>query len=222
MIKIAAVLTGDLIASTKASPSATDRAMDALSTAARRLSYETEHDTLFTRETRFTRYRGDGWQIYLDAPNPVLRACLLLIASLRASDCGLSTRISAGMGTVTQLGRSGLSDASGDAFTISGHGLDGMPRSKRLIIHGSKRLMNWHTAIFDLADSQSRRWSREQAEAIALDLDPECPPTQAEMAERLGITRQALQARLSGAGRNFLSAALYAFESSGYPNEDFQ
>ncbi len=42
------------------------------------------------------------------------------------------------------------------------------------------------------------------------------------MAEKLGITRQALQARLSGAGRAFLSSALFAFEQGDYTNEDFQ
>jgi predicted DNA-binding protein (UPF0251 family) len=172
-------------------------------------------------DSRFTRYRGDGWQVLLDAPGNALRTCIYLTAKLKASDCGLATRISVGLGVVNSLGTNDLSDASGDAFIISGYGLDNMPRSRRFAIAGNKDLGKWHTAIYDQADWQSSRWSREQAEAVALALDP-ANHRQEEMAKRLGISRQALQARLSSAGLHALTAAFDAFESADNPNEDFQ
>jgi hypothetical protein len=48
-----------------------------------------------------------------------------------------------------------------------------------------------------------------------LALNPE-GPTQAEMAAKLGITRQAMQARLSGSGLAAMTTALIAFEGSDF------
>jgi biotin operon repressor len=50
-------------------------------------------------------------------------------------------------------------------------------------------------------------WSREQAEAVAMALQPEDHPTQAQMAARLGISRQAVAARLQAAGFANIKAA---------------
>jgi hypothetical protein len=206
MEKRAAVLTGDLIGSTGAGPNAVDHAMRALADAAAHLSQEAACDT------RFTRFRGDGWQIYLDHPRHALRAALLMTAALRATEKGLATRISVGIGQITRLGDKGLSDASGDAFVISGHGLDLMPKSKRLVIAGGGVDAKWHTPIFDLVEWQSGRWSREQAEAVMLALGPDRPSFR-DIAAGLGISRQALQARLSSAGYHALEEALHTFET---------
>ena len=205
MMTIGAVLTGDLIASTDATHDDVDDAMAVLSTAAMRVS-----DWVNT-STRFTRFRGDGWQMFLSDPSLTLRCCLFLIASLRASNIGLTTRISVGIGNTDRLGQASLSDASGEAFIISGHGLDHMAKSKRLDIAGAGDLNIWQMAIFDLVAWQSGRWSREQAEAAMIALEPGIN-AQAEIAARLGITRQAVQARLNTAGIPALQNALRAFE----------
>lgn len=209
MGQIAAVLTGDLVASTEAGPAATDRAMDALCLAARRLSDWAGADT------RFTRHRGDGWQICIGVPGLVLRGTIMLTATLRASGTGLGTRISAAIGEVDRLGEGDLSAASGAAFTIAGQNLDAMSRGARLCFGGPQPIGLWPEAIFDLIDWQSRRWSAEQAEAVALALDP-AEPTQADLAARLGITRQALQARLQTAGFASLQTPLRAFEAQDW------
>ncbi len=206
MEHIVAVLTGDLIGSTGAGPDAVDRAMRALADTAAQLSQEAESDT------RFTRFRGDGWQVYLDHPRHALRAILLMTATMRAADNGLATRISVGIGQVTRLGTQGLSDASGEAFVISGHGLDQMPKSKRLTIAGGGGDAKWHSPIFDLVEWQSGKWSREQAEAVMLALGPD-RPSYRDIAAALGISRQALQARLSSAGYYAVEAALHRFEN---------
>jgi hypothetical protein len=212
MIDMGAVLTGDLIASTDATPEAVDDAMAVLSSAADRVSEWTHTNTVFTR------FRGDGWQMFLSSPGLTLRCCLLLIASLRASHIGLATRISVGIGTTGRLGQGSLSDASGEAFVISGHGLDTMAKTKRLEIAGAWDVNAWQTAIFDLVEWQSGRWSREQAEAVVIAIEPGIH-AQADMAAQLGITRQAMQARLNGAGQPALTSALRAFELASY-NKD--
>jgi hypothetical protein len=209
MVYFGAVLTGDLIASSEAAPDVVDKAIATLASAASKITDWT------TADTRFTRFRGDGWQMFLPFPGLALRYTLYLVASLRASNIGLTTRISVGIGTIDAIGKQSLSDARGEAFVISGHGLDNMAKNKRLEIAGAWDVNTWQTAIFDLVEWQSSRWSREQAEAVMIALEPG-NTTQADMAALLGITRQALRARLYSAGQPALKHALNAFEMASY------
>ena len=78
------ILTGDLIGSTRSTPRATTAAMTALADAADTISAMTG------AATRFTRSRGDGWQLYL--PDTTY--------ALRATPQTLSTRIAIGVGPV--------------------------------------------------------------------------------------------------------------------------
>lgn len=198
-----AILTGDLIASTHA-PDRLARAMALLGGVADDLGQ------LSQIAPRFTRFRGDGWQCMVPA-GLALRAALLVAARLRAGDAGLQTRIAIGIGAVDSTGSRDLSDAFGPALTTSGRALDHMARGRVWAIAGA--VAPWHDALVALAEWHSARWSREQAEAMALTLTtPDM--TQSQAANRLGITRQAWQARLSGAGYPAWRPALFAFESA--------
>ena len=209
LMDTAAVITGDLIGSTGASTSDVDRAMAALSNAAQTISSWTKVDT------RFTRFRGDGWQVFLSEPSLVFRATLLLLAKLRSEGQGLMTRLSIAVGPVDRLGKTGLGDAAGTAFTLSGRNLDRMLSFRTFVFTDSRSTSEkkdyWKPATLDLAVWQASLWTREQAEAVALAIDMP-RPTDAELAERLGISRQAVQSRLKGSGLMATSRALLAFE----------
>jgi hypothetical protein len=197
-MKACAVLTGDLVGSTRFAPEAIERAMAVLSSAA--------------PEGHFTRYRGDGWQAVVAPPARALRAALGLIARLAAEDGLPATRIAIGLGPVESLGTADLSDARGAAFETSGRALDGIGRAARLAIDGTA-ITPLHRAIVALLDERSTRWTPEQARAIALALAP-AEPTQAEIAATLGISAQAVNYRLAGAGWNALRQAVSAWEGN--------
>lgn len=197
---LTAILTGDLIGST-ARPDAVAQAMVVLADVAATVA------TWSDEAPKFTRFRGDGWQMRVPVGQS-LRAALLVTAALRGTDA-LATRIALGIGPLTDAGTRDLSDAAGPAFTASGRALDHMARGQVWAIAGA--VPPWAGALVALAEWHSARWSREQAEAVALMLaDPSL--TQAAAAGRLGITRQAWQARLSGAGFAAWLPALRAFE----------
>lgn len=187
--RIHAVLTGDLIRSTHLPPQQADAAMSALEQAAQR----------WPGNLRFTRFRGDGWQVLLDRPQTALRIALSLTASLAAADTGLTTRIAIGFGTVTHLGTGDLSDARGTAFTRSGRALDHMPRNRRWAVAGGPTLPAWIPATLALAEWHSARWTAGQAAVVAEWLDP-VDRTQEDWASRMGLTRQAWKARFDGSG----------------------
>jgi hypothetical protein len=201
-----AVLTGDLIGSTEAAPEALERAMAVLADAARGVSGWTAG-----ADTRFTRYRGDGWQMHVAEPGLALRAALVLTARLRAADAGLATRAAIGIGRVDSMGSGDLADAHGPAFETSGHALDRMPRTRRLTIDG-EGITPLHRIVVDLLDERSARWTREQAEAMALHLAPD-NPTLTDIAPRLGISPQAVNYRLAGAGGTAIRHALRDWEA---------
>jgi hypothetical protein len=206
MTHLAAVLTGDLIGSTQAPAFQLESTMVLLSQTAQNID----------DDTRFTRFRGDGWQIYLQNAGHCLWACLLIMARIKAAPLGLATRISVGIGAVSSLGAADLSAAAGPAFTQSGRGLDDMDTAQTLAIRGDA-VDRLQKALFAFAAERANRWSREQAEAMALALTADAP-SRAAMAQTLGITRQAVDARLSAAGLRLLEEAHLAFVEaySGY------
>jgi hypothetical protein len=205
-----AVLTGDLVKSREAGSEAMENAIRILSATAHDLSEMTDADT------RFTRFRGDGWQLVLRSAGWALRACLLIMADLRASGIGVDTRISAGLGRYDSLGTTNLSDATGPAFFVSGHHLDLAPKRRRLLVAGGREQdQPWQTAIFDLIEHQVSGWTPPQAKAVAMALR-DGQMTQADIADDLGITRQAVQIRLAGAGYAALENALRAFEQPNW------
>jgi hypothetical protein len=200
-----AVLTGDLIASSAAPPEAVDRAMAELAdTVGRMAGWNIGVDP------RFTRWRGDGWQVMVRAPGYGLRAALCLIASLRAAKLQLSTRVSLGIGSLDHPGTTSLADARGSAFLTSGRALDQMKKPQRIAISG-EAMTPLHQGYGDLLAAITQRWSGEQAEAMVHALHPD-QSTLSDIAAELGISPQAVGYRLKGSFGAEIRHALRAWE----------
>lgn len=200
-----AVLTGDLIGSTQAGADAVKASMTVIVNTAREIGHWPKG-----KDTRFTRSRGDAWQLVIQEPADCLRAALMLQARLRAWPEGIPTRISIGIGRVHSLGTDSLADAEGPAFIASGQGLDQMGKSQRLVVFFG-RLTPFLQSVASLADELARRWTREQAQAMGLALQPH-DPTLEEMAPQLEISKQAVNYRLTGAGLRAIRLALRGWE----------
>lgn len=195
MTDFAAVLTGDLIASTRATVDQVEASMAQIAGLAARIG----------KTTRFTRYRGDGWQLYLDDPGLGLWAMLLIAANLKAHSV-LESRIALGLGDAYGGSTDNLVTAGGQAFIASGRALDALTPPQIITIAGEK-IDRLHQRLVALLDARISDWSREQAEVVAMALEPEDYPTQATMAARLNISRQAVASRLQAAGFAQIDAA---------------
>lgn len=195
----AAVLTGDLIGSTEVATAQVEAAMNVLAETAKKIG----------STTFFTRSRGDGWQLFLDDPGHCLWATVFLVANLRTAELGLETRISVGLGSA-ELRGSNLSEAWGTAFIASGRGLDEMPKGQMLALEG-EGTDAFQRRIFAFVEDRIRRWSREQAESMALTITGEDTLTQSELARLLGVTRQAIAARRQAAGYDLIVGAFNDF-----------
>lgn len=201
------VLTGDIVKSSALSDNALDAVMQALADTAQQMSGWPGE-----AEVRFERFRGDGWQMRLDAPGHALRACLFARAAIRAA-CDLGeTRIGVGIGEAQ--GQDSLAAASGSAFERSGRGLDAL---------GVHRL--WHIeagfesspaealagGLFAICDERSRHWTARQAD-IFLRLASPAAPAMIDVAETLAVKPQTIQTHFDRAGGHALLAAIQAFE----------
>ncbi|MFN4201483.1 MAG: hypothetical protein ACK4GM_00315 [Tabrizicola sp.] len=206
-VRPAAVLTGDLVASTRHPAATVDRAMQHLHDTARDIGVwcSPPHDT------RFTRYRGDGWQLVLAQPHHALRAAVVLQARLIA--IGLRTRIFIGIGAIERSGTDSLADASGEAFERSGRGLDALGDASTLGIDGSG-VTPEDQMIADLLGERIGRWTGPQAEAAAhLLASVEKVRTLSDIGARLGISPQAVNDRVRGAGCPTIASVLRRWEA---------
>lgn len=194
MESISAVLTGDLIGSTKAAQADVETTILCIS-------------KCFRPANLFTRFRGDGWQAFIPIGGKGLWEMLRVSAKLRAEG-RLDSRISLGLGTAT-VGTE-LASAHGEAFIASGRALAGMPKKARFAVDG-QGVTPVLQALVQLIDDRMQSWSHEQTEAAALAMDSVPMPTQQEIADRLGISRQAVAARFASAGFSSVASASWAF-----------
>ncbi len=206
-MKPLAVFTGDLIGSSDAAPDRVERAMAAIAETADNLV-----PLLGVESLRFTRFRGDGWQVLIGPPENIFRAATMFLADLRAANVDIETRMGIGIGDVASRGTRDLSDARGGAFIRSGHALDDMDPQDRIFIDSpDDPAAPWAEAALQTLAFLARRWSKEQAEAISLRmLKPEEPLM--ALAQHFNISRQAFSDRLSSAGYRPIEANLAAFE----------
>lgn len=214
MIKLAAVLTGDLVGSTRADPAQVERTMTVLEEHAALIGKATQADT------RFTRFRGDGWQIILQNPQNFLWVAVYFKALLRGgAPTLLANRIAIGLGTADSLGSVGLSAAKGKAFTNSGRALDAMVSAGQVIALAGEGTDDMQRCVMAFLAERISGWSPEQAQAVRLKLAPGTSPTQGEMAAHLGITRQAIGARLQAAGYPLIENACLVFRAHDFTKD---
>lgn len=208
-----AVLTGDLVRSSRLSQAELERARQCLSVAVAQA--RGWGAGVVAGELDF--FRGDAWQVVLADPAVSLRLALLQRALLRAAGLG-DTRVAIGIGTVTEIDRAKTSRSSGQSFVASGHALDGLVGRQRLVLvlaaSAPGPVGGLLSAISALCDVVVQRWTQRQAELVGLALDPRAG-THSELGARLepAITKQAVGKGLLASGWAGLVVALEQMES---------
>ena len=190
------VFTGDLVNSTEMSKDDLDAVMAAMDSLTRNLTSQTP-----SANTRFARRGGDGWQIACPADVNALTLALTVQANVRATLDNAQTRIAVASGAGTVDGN--LNSAHGPAFTASGQLLDRLD-GRRLMAHAAGGALD---AAFCLADHIAQDWTQAQARAMALKLLPGQLANRV-IGDRIGISRQAVDQALAGAGYAALHDAL--------------
>lgn len=208
--KTVAVLTGDVVHSTRMTGKARRRLHDALYSTSGELR---EHFCgLVPYDVDI--YRGDSWQLLVSAPHKALRVALYFRSRLRShfeSD-KVDTRVAIGVGSVDFLPEKGVSTGDGDAFRRSGWAFEELGRTGRMAFSGDGPHARCLDVAVELVDFPASHWTARQAYAVSQAL---LELTQEDIADgwiERAITQQAVAQHLSRAGWHAVDTALSFFE----------
>jgi hypothetical protein len=166
--KLHAVLTGDLVSSSRLSSNQSQQAMELLRTSAtifERCFSGTIHGNMDT-------FRHDSWQLLLNKPDQAFRAALFLRSALKMESDAVTkydTRISIGIGTVEYIAAERISDSRGPAFTLSGKGVDTMKGLSLALSIDTEDAEPWSDmilAVIPLLDCIATDWTPTESRAV--------------------------------------------------------
>ncbi len=162
--KIYAVLTGDLIGSSRFRIEEREEILSILKDSFKIISPD-------IIESPFGIFRGDSFQGVLSRPDEALKAALIIRSSLRSKfkerRPRLDARIAIGIGTIDYLPRDQAGEGDGEAFRNSGPELDKMKKGEQNSIIRTpwtdiNEELRTECALFD---ALIQRLTKEQAEA---------------------------------------------------------
>ncbi|MCK5130880.1 MAG: hypothetical protein KAR40_01860 [Candidatus Sabulitectum sp.] len=194
-----AVLTGDLVNSSKLTSMQSAKAMQWLRDAAKK--FETLYPQSISGE--LDTFRHDSWQMLMIKPELCLRASVYLRTALKLhsdTKARYDSRISIGFGEVEMIAKSRVSDSRGHAFAISGKNLDTMSRNRLMCgaqFNDSVAFKLFSNVALPLLDCVVTDWTSTEAQAVHGTLEGH---TQEKLAKLLppnprtgkDITRQAV------------------------------
>lgn len=190
---IAAVLTGDLIDSQGVED--TQDYINQLRTALQRLQAVCP----FSHEL----YRGDGFQLTLALATDAVRCAVLVRAALIAASPEherYDARIAIG------IGRAAEDNHYGEAFVLSGQGLDGMKRTSLGLFASDANLLDRMELPTAFAARVIEQWSRVEAETWLLHAT--LGVSQKALAEQLGKSQVTIHKALQRAEGNLIDRYL--------------
>lgn len=221
--RLYAVLTGDLIQSSRFNVQERKKILDSITSNLRKMTEIWKSLEILGPEI----YRGDSWQILLSEPHLAMRTAFYLRAGLKTQHQA-DTRVSIGIGTVDHLPKKSLAQADGEAFRFSGTGLDILDKKEKMVcwliqpVNMNKfqpvsetTILNAYinTALF-FASQLADGWSQTEAFAIYKTLEGK---TQSEIAldwlSQTRTTQQNVAKTLSRAGWPAMERFLLIFES---------
>lgn len=211
-----AVLTGDLIGSTRLSQTSLSDVHVRLSDAVEKMGASWPA----FGPVHFSTFRGDAWQLITKDAGCALRAAMFLRASLRSMPfTRTDTRIAIAIADTPLPPAETVTISTGEAFTLSGHTLDGM-KKETLAIALPERLnaeQQWLRALVFACGELISGWTPRQSEVNALALLRKTL-TQAELADMLcpPVKQQTIADSFGGSRWNIVDAALQSFEETDW------
>jgi hypothetical protein len=158
------------------------------------------------------------WTVKLVDPTLALRMALFLRARLRfdaGCDARIAVAVAADGGSDPQM-----VDSAGSGIGIAAErALGRLSRGNNLalIVHGARfaETTRWLAVVGSLLDALVIDWTGRQAEVVSYAIAPSAPRYE-DIAQQLGVSKQAIGKALGGAGWNAIRSALQAFENTDW------
>jgi hypothetical protein len=215
-MNVYAVLSGDIVGSS----SLLDRTGSPTKTIIERIGERTIANFRDAVLPEIDVYRGDSWQMVSTDPARSLRVGLFFRALIKADRQikPADTRLSLGFGRIDYLPEHGISAGDGEAFRLSGAGLDSCKKDRRMCLVFPEDQESVITKGLDqlikLLDFQVQGWQPRQSEAVAGAL---LGFTQQKIAVEWvseAVSQQTISQHLDSAGWNVIKSTLEYFEAT--------
>ena len=215
-MKVYAVISGDIVGSS----GLLDRTGSPTKTIIERIGGRTIDNFRNVLLPEIDVYRGDSWQMVCTDPARSLRAGLFFRALIKADReiKPVDTRLSLGFGRIDFLPDQGISAGDGEAFRLSGAGLDNCKKDQRMCLvfpeDQESAITRGLDQLIRLLDFQVQRWQPRQSEAVAGAL---LGFTQQRIAVDWvsePVSQQTISQHLESAGWNVIKSTLAYFEST--------
>jgi hypothetical protein len=164
--KTYAVITGDIVDSSKLSKAK----RQALPLALKRASRETRKNFPNEVPLDLDVFRGDGWQLLVTDVVACLRVALFFRACLRSEaerGRGLDTRMAIAIGKLDFIPGEHVSEGDGEAYRHSGRTLETLQRKEFLSLTPATEI-RWPevTVVVRLVDAIAQGWTGKQSRAV--------------------------------------------------------
>lgn len=186
--KTVAVLTGDVVGSTRLALDTFEAARNALTRAAH-LTQQWSRAKVYGPDF----YRGDAWQFVVSDPCLSVRTAIWLKTHLIASQLDVETRIAIGVGVAEKIDTKAVTRSTGEAFVRSGRALDDMGQRRGIIfaLGDDQSALHWLPSQVAACDFIVSRWKPSQA-AVAVKLLEPHAGSQKDIAKSVGRHPQAV------------------------------
>jgi hypothetical protein len=208
-----AVLTGDVIDSSRLSPADRRKLPLLLKNASRELRKAFPSIVPFDLEV----FRGDSWQLVVSEPALCVRAALFLRSAFVASgpaDQRIDTRVAIAVERIDFIPKGRVSEGDGPAYRASGEALDALTDQLRMSLTAAQgAFARDASVIVRLIDAIVQEWTGRQALAVTGRLRGW---TQAKIARLWPepITQQSVARHLDRAHWSAVDSALLHLENS--------
>jgi hypothetical protein len=204
---IKAVITGDIVRSEQIELNKRDLLL--------RVLQETVESLQNKSPMSMELFRGDSFQIVLEKPEMSLEVASMLRAGLKSNTPADSfgvwdARISIGIGTIDYLGDRVVT-SDGEAFRLSGRGLDAMEKSRLVIKTCWQEVNEELDAGLAFVDDLITGWSVNQAKAIFLSMGKGL--SQSNIANSIAKSQQNVSKTLTSAKESLLVRFSARFET---------
>lgn len=158
-----AVISGDIIGSSKLSPSKRAELPDIMKQASNELRTFLAESIPLSVDI----FAGDSWQLLVSEPGEALKAALFYRSSIIvATEKTIDTRLVIAVGKVDFVPGERASEGDGEAFRLSGRGLKEASKQHMQFVAERFSDCDLWDATFGLLDLIVRRWSARQAQAV--------------------------------------------------------
>jgi hypothetical protein len=164
---IKAVLTGDIVGSTRLNPSRRQDLFNTFIFLSKLLQTNFPEDISYA----LSNFRGDSWQLIVNRPQKSLEISLFIRTYFRFNfeKEKIDSRIAIGIGKVNFIPKENLSAGDGPAYICSGHLLEGLTSSRMAIGFAVDKINSFEPCVENLIlllDHIITSWGTSQCQSV--------------------------------------------------------